>query len=448
MFYTDEKWLGKKLIKKFIKLFLLLIIINTSIAFAEGDKPEAKVNILNLQQCIDIAIENNPTIQSSLFNTKIFQSKIGQAKSAYFPQINADTSYNRTNSSITNKALDFSRNDFSAGISMNQLIYDFGKTPASVDVNKLNHQATVEDLRNKMREITFDVKQYYYLVLLNKSSIEVFKESIKLYEQQLKQVNGLYKNGFKSKIDVITAEVNLNNAKLDLIRAQNELEKTFATLNNAMGVSNNISEYIIEGKLEYRDYSIDLDEVVNEAYQLRPDLKSINLSRDSAKKSKIYAQREYFPTLSGNSSFGARGAFPIDPSWSVGGIITIPVFNGLLTHNKVNEAKATVMKRESESETLKQNIYLEIKKIYLNFKETKEKIPLTELIVKQAEERLKLAQKRYEIGVGNIIELKDAEIQLINSKLSYLDTLYQYNLTIFNLEKSIGKDIPDLNTIF
>lgn len=436
------------MIKKFIQIFLLFAIINTSIAFAEDDKPKTKVNTLNLQQCLEIAIQNNPNVQTSLFNTKIFQSKIGQAKSAYFPLINADTSYNRTNSSIITNSLDLSRNDFSLGVSLNQLIYDFGKTPAFVEMNKLNHQATVEDLRNKLREITFDVKQYYYLILLNKSSVEVFKESIILYEQQLKQVNGLYKNGFKSKIDVITAEVNLNNAKLDLIRAKNELEKTFATLNNAMGVSDNISEYTIEGQLVYKDYSIDLDEVVKEAYKLRPDLKSINLLKSSAEKSKTYAKREYFPTLSGNSTFGARGSFPIDPGWSVGGIITIPVFNGLLTHNKVKEAKATVMKKEAESETLRQNIYLEIKKIYLNFKETKEKLPLTELIVKQAEERLKLAQKRYEIGVGNIIELKDAEIELINSKLSYLDTLYQYNLTIFNLEKSIGKDIPDLNTIF
>lgn len=447
MCFTHINWF-KKLIKKIIKIALFVILINIGIVYADQNKPLHNVNKLDLNQCLDIAIQNNPDVQASAFNTKIFQSKIGQAKSAYFPQINADAGYNRTNPSARNNALDGGNNDFSAGISLNQLIYDFGKTPAYVDINKLNHQATVEDLRNKLREITFQVKEYYYLILLNLESVEVFKESIKLYEQQLKQATGLYKNGFKSKIDVITAEVNLNNAKLDLIRAQNELEKSYESLNNAMGVSNNIPTYSVEGELTYTDYVIDLNEAVDLAYKQRPDLKSINLTKNSAEKSKTYAQKQYFPTVSANTSYGARGSFPIDQSWSVGGIITIPVFNGLLTHNKVKEAKATVLKKQAETEALKQAIYLEIKKIYLNFKETKEKIPITEQIVKQAEERLTLAQKRYEIGVGDVIELKDAEVQLVNSKLSYLETLYQYNLTIFNLEKSIGKDIPDLNTIF
>lgn len=436
--------------RKLVQIVLFVMVFSTCAAFAGEESMQTTVELsknLTLDHCIDLAIENNPDVQSSLFNTGIFKSRIGQAKSAYFPQIDIETAYSRYNSSVNNSAFDSNKNDFSTGISLNQLIYDFGRTPANVSVNKLNYEATREDLKNRLREVIFNVKKYYYYVLLKKKTLEVYEESVELYEKQLEQTNGLYNAGFKAKIDVITAEVNLNNAKLDLIRATNELEIAFANLNNAMGLPE-LSRYFLDGQLEYFDYSIEFDNVLTRAYDSRPDLKSIVLLKTSAQKTESYAKREYLPVVSGKTSFGARGNFPIDPSWSVGAVISVPVFNGLLTHNKIKEAKATVLKRDVEAEAVRQEIYLEIKQIYFNFQEIKQTIPVAELVVKQADERLRLAQKRYEIGVGNIIELKDAEVGAINAKISYLDALYQYNLAVFDVEKATGEGIPDLSFIF
>ena len=438
------------IIKKTIIILLSAVLISTGTVWAQENQTaeEIKLNtILSVDDCIDMALQNNPAIQSSIYNTGIFKSKIGQARSAYFPQINFDTQYFRSNPSNNNDMFDRSDNDFSLGISMNQLIYDFGRTPANVKINQINFLATKEDLKNKLREIIYLVKQYYYQALLKQKNREVIEESVKVYEYTLKQAEGLYDKGFKSKIDVLTAEVNLNNAKIDLINAKNQLNLAIASLNNTMGVPS-ISEYDLSGTLEYVNYTIDFDEVLKLALENRPDLKSTKLSISSAEKSKSYAKREYWPTISGNTSYGARGNFPIDQNWRIGALVSVPIFNGLLTHNKIKEAKATVLKKEADAESIRQNIYLEIKEIYLNFEEVRERIPLAELVVKQAEHRLAIAEKRYKIGVGNIIELKDAELELRNARLSYYNALYDYNLTIFNLEKAVGKDIPDLATNF
>lgn len=418
--------------------------------FAEETIPSEAIEMqtpLTMADAVNLALENNPSIQSYFFNTDIYKSRIGQTRSAYLPQIDIETSYSRLNSSTTNDYFDNDQNNIFTGITLNQLIYDFGKTPTNIKISKLNYDASNEDLKNTIRDVVFNVKKNYYLVLLKQQTKKVFEDSIDLYQNQYTQAKGLYDNGFKAKIDVITAEVNLNNAKLDLITASNDLEATLEYFNNAIGLPG-YDDYTLAGQLQYIEYSPDFDELINEAYKNRPDLKSVNISKVSAEKTKKYAQKEYFPEISARTSFGARGDDSLDPSWSVGVVMSIPVFNGLLTHSKVKEAKATILKREADIKTIEQNIYLEIKEIYLDFDKAKKRIPLTELVVKQAQERLDIASKRYKLGFSNIIEVKDAEINLVKAKLSYLENLYDYNLAIVNLEKASGKDIPALSSGF
>lgn len=436
--------------KKIFLIFILTMFMYTGRALAEeliSEQPVKLNSELSLDECIDIAMQNNPSIQSYFLNTDIFKSRIGQAKSYYFPQINVEASYDRYNSSISNDALDNNHNNFFTGVSLNQLLYDFGRTPTSIKINKINYDASTEDLRNRVREVVFDVKRYYHLVLLKMQTCDVYKESIELYEKQLEQAERLYNAGFKAKIDVITAEVNLNNARLDFITATNDLYATIEYLNNVMGLPG-FNGYSLIGELKYADYTPDFDSLIDQAYELRPDLKSVYLSKDSAEQTQRYARKEYYPVISAKSAFGARGDRSMDPSWSVGAVMSVPVFNGLLTHNKIKEAKATVLKREADIKDLKQFIYLEIKEFFLKLEETRQRIPLTELIVKQAEERLRLASGRYELGAGNIIEVKDAEIGLVNAKLNYLENLYEYNMAIFNIEKATGTDIPELTATF
>jgi outer membrane protein TolC len=163
------------------------------------------------------------------------------------------------------------------------------------------------------------------------------------------------------------------------------------------------------------------------------------IKEKSANESVKLVKKDYLPSFSGAINYGLGGqGFPLDNGWSFGANATIPVFNGYLTKNQVNEAKSNVEVSKSNIEILKQTVYLQVKQAYLNITESEKRIPLVQLMVDQAGQNLELANGRYNIGVGNSIELNDAEINYNNAQLSYIQALYDYNLAKSSLEKAMG----------
>ena len=397
----------------------------------EGEK-------LSLEQCIELAIENNPNIQAAKNTTAIFEGRIGQAKSNYLPQINLTSGYNRRNAS-TDAEIDESSNSYQGNVSLNQLIYDFGKTSTQVKIHKIGLEGATADVNNIINEIVYSVKESYYKVLYAIQSKKVYKESVNQYEKQLEQAKAFYEEGLKPKIDVTTAETNLSNAEFNYIKAENEVNTAYADLNNALGVPEALT-YDLADDLEFKDYDISLNNAVDEAYESRPDLKGVISQQTAASESVKLAKKDYFPELQAVTGYGLGGReFPLDDSWSVGAEITLPIFNGLLTHNKIKEAKANLNVAKSNQEILKLNIFRDVQKAHISFLQAKKRIPVVEKTVKQAKENYELASGRYEVGVGNPIEVKDAEVTYSNAKLAYYQTLYDYDVARSNLDRVVGR---------
>lgn len=397
----------------------------------EGEK-------LSLEQCIEIAIENNPNLQAIQNATRIYESRIGQARSNYLPQINLSSGYNRRNS-ITSSPIDKASNSYQGNISLNQLIYDFGKTSTTIRIQKLGLDASNAEVNNTVNDITYNVKKAYYNVLYALKNREVCKDAVEQYEQQLKQATAFFEEGLKPKIDVTIAEVNLSNAQFNYIKADNAVETAYADLNAAMGISEAIT-YGLSDALEFQDFDFNLDMALEEAYNNRPDLKASISKEKAAAESVKLAKKDYLPKLQATTSYGLGGSeFPLDSGWSVGGEITLPVFNGFLTHNKIKEAKVNLESARLDTEILKLNIFKDVQKAYIAVTEAKKKIPVAEKTVEQAKENFELATGRYEVGVGNPIEVKDAEVSYSNARLSYYQALYDYNVAKSNLEKLVGR---------
>ncbi len=440
-----------------------------------------KNEILTLEQCINIALNNNPNIGLAINTTKVYESKIGQTKSDYYPQLNMATGYSRNNPS-TNSLIDPTTNQYSGNASLNQLIYDFGKTSTKTKIQKLYLSSSSFDVDDATIQIVYNVKQAYYSALLAKINKDIYAQTIKQYEQHLKQAKAFFETGTKSKIDVTTAEVNLSNSKLNFISANNAYKIAKATLNNTMGLneppeydvadtvtfkrpenfikqninisnktephiqsaSNTVLKTAVEKhniieSLDFKKFDVKLDEAVKKAFDNRPDLKSLITRETASKESVKLAKKDYFPSLSGFASYGYGGQeFPIDSGWSFGANINVPVFNGLLTKHKVNEARANLNVAKSNIEILKQNIYLQVKQAYINLTEAESRIPVAELIIKQAKENCELAIGRYKVGVGNSVELQDAQVSYNNAQLSYVKALYDYNTAHSALEKAMG----------
>ncbi|MDP2279250.1 MAG: TolC family protein, partial [Nitrospirota bacterium] len=298
--------------------------------------------------------------------------------------------------------------------------------------------STTSDLRNIKERVVFNVKQAYYGLLQSKQNRDVAEETVKQFDQHLQQAKGFYEAGTKPKFDVTKAEVDLSNARLNLIKAANALKIAKVVLDNAMGMPN-APEYTIEDALLYQKYNMTLKDAIDKAYENRPDLKSLITKKNAAESSIELAKKGYYPTLSGNAGYDWSGEkLPLQDGWNVGVTITLPIFSGYLTEHQVKEVRAKLNVLKAQEESFRQGVLLEVQQAYLNLREAEERISTAQLIVKQAQENLELANGRYAAGLGNPIEVTDSQIAYSNAKTSHIQALSDYNVAMASLEKAMG----------
>jgi len=436
--------------KRIISFTLLLIFI---IPFKAGAEDIIrKDELLTLQRCVEIAVMRHPTILAGQNNVGASQSRVGQAQSNYYPQIGLSGAYNRIKpitgaqrlvstgvdgTSAGNLTSSFDQ--FSGSVSLSQNIYDFGKTSSQVDIQKFNLDASRSNLETTIEQVLLNVKQAYYGVLRAQRNRVVAVDTVKQFQLHLDQAKGFYEVGTRPKFDVTKAEVDLSNAKLALIRAENTLKVSNVTLNNAMGVPD-APDYVVEDNLAFQKYEITFGQAIEAAYKNRPDLQSAVATSKSFERSVDLARTGYYPVLTGNASYDRSDTvfFPSGEGWSAGVALTFPIFSGFLTKNQVGEAKANFGAAKANEEALRQSILLDVQQAYLNLLVAEESISNTELTVKQATENFEIANGRYAAGVGNPIEVSDAEVSLAVAKTANNQALYDYRVAQASIEKAMG----------
>lgn len=397
---------------------------------------------LNLERCIEISLRQHPHIRASKNSVDVSRSRMEQAKANYFPQIDASASYSRTNPASGNRTalLETNRsyNQYNGSIAIRQNLLDFGKTWTQVNIQRLYTDASIYDLQNVSEQVILNLKKAYYSVLKAKKNRSVAEETIGQFQKHFKQATAFYEVGTKPKFDVIKAEVDLSAAKLNLIRDENTLRIAIVNLNNAMGIPE-APRYDLHDNLFYEKFTISLDDAVDKAYKNRYDLNAFALRRTAAEISIELAKKGHYPFLTGNAAFFLAGErFPLDDGWNAGAAMTFPIFNGFLIKNQVAEAKAELEVIRANEESLRQAIFLEVQESYLNIQEAEERITVAELTVKQAIENFEIATGRYNAGIGNPIEVTDAQVLLSNARAAHIEALYDYKVARATIEKAMG----------
>ncbi len=409
---------------------------------------------LTLNRCIAIANKKNPGIVAAENTVDVNRSRVGVARSAYYPSVSASAGYSRTKLEKEITAHEDGKNTttitpttgaYSGTIGLDQTIYDFGRTSSSVDISKYILEASRSDLDASRNTILLNVKQAYYGVLQAQRNRDVAADVIKQFQLHLDQAKGFYEVGTKARIDVIKAEVDLSNAKLALINAENALKIAWITLNNAMGIPD-APEYSIEDNLSFQPYEVPLDEATAKALDNRPELRSIIAKRQAAERNVSLQRSGYLPILSGNANYTRSQSEVVDTpvetnysqSWDAGVMLTVPLFSGFLTRHQVAEAKANLYVLRANEESLRQQVLLDVRQAYLNLQAAAASISTAELAAKQAQENLDLANGRYAAGVGSPIEVSDAFATYVAAKASYTNALYNYRIDQAVIEKAMG----------
>ncbi len=421
-------------IKSLAVLVLLFSLFCRSLPAAEA---VVEGQPLSVRQCIDIALDHHPSIRAAGSNIEQAESRICQARAGYLPQIGFQSAYSRIGPPATALRTD-PYNAYSHTLSLNQTLFDFGKTWTQMDISGLQTDAARNDFEDVRASVIFDVKQAFYDVVKTSMSEKVAQETLKQFEEHYQIAKTFFETGKSSKIDVTSAEVNLTNARIQLLSAQNASRLAHASLSKAMGVTSMPSCKVIEEfQTEMDDLSF--DEALSYAMDRRPDLQSIAKKTLALEKNVRLTRKNYLPVLSGGASYGYSGDdTSMDDSWTVGVSLSVPIFSGLSTKYAVDEAVAGAKVAQANMETLRQRIQLEVQTAWLGRAEAFQRIDAGRTIVRQAEETLELARGRYTTGVGSSIEITDAMTQLNNAKMIHITALADFAVAQAALEKAMG----------
>jgi outer membrane protein len=396
------------------------------------------VERLTLDQCIEITLKRNPSLTAAESTMNAAGTRVGQARSAYYPQVNLSAGY--TKYSLPTDPDHESQTLYQGTASLTQNIYDFGKTPSQVRIQRLNYDASREDRRSVYSQVVFNVKQAYYTLLQAEKNQDVAIETVKLNQDQLDQARGFFDAGVKSKYDVTSAEVNLSNARLSQIRADNSVQIARVTLKNAMG-SPDLPDFTIVDTLAFQKYPVTFDDAVQRAYTNRPDLQSTLARKEAFNESVSLARTGYYPTLSGNASINRtdRDYPPEKSGWSAGVTLNFPLFSGFLTNYQVKEAKENLNVQKANEESLRQGILLDVQQAYLNLSALDDGVVVAELTVRQAQENYEIVNGRYNAGVGSPLDVTNALVVLSNAKTNHIAALANYKIAEAALLKAMGE---------
>lgn len=470
------------MIKK-ITLVIICILALSIPTFALEDINVQQGSVLSLNDCISIALNHNPAIKNARYNYGISKSNVGVARSEFFPTVGVGTgySYNTTSSSKINT----DTNAYTVQATLNQLLWNFGRTNANVKMQKFYLIADEYNFYNTVRETTFNVKQKYYEVLAARATVLINKAYVQINERNYQRTKAYFDEGIKSKIDLVNAEVTLSDSKIQLVQAENSYKNSLVNLNNAMylvnapaylisgtEVFNNVNDNVApvdltkitkpsdkeisklpvnvkDAKLTssvetlelLTDYKVDefpysFEECMKMAYKNRADLKAYNSTLDAVKQNLLFVKRNYYPELSASAGYGFRNTNSTN-SLNVGLNLSSSV-NIMNQKYKVDAAKYQVDIAENSLNQLNQDIFFEVQNAYINMVELEKQIPLLAVKVRQTLENYELAEGRYYVGLGDYIQLQDAKVNYNNAQCSYIETIYKYNVARANLESVIA----------
>jgi outer membrane protein TolC len=429
---------------KIIHQILLFLILASG--FIKAQVKEMRIDSLSIELATKIALENNPSIKIAYSNVDYSNAGLRLNRSSYFPNLSILGSAQRTegafvfNPSFPPREQQY--NNYTAGFQLQQLIYDFGRTSGKVSAGEDIVNSSLYDLQSAIEDLMMIVQINCYTYIQAQYLERVDQEALAQTEEHLNVAQAFYRAGTQAEYDVTKAQVDVANARLNLIHSQNQIKVSKLLLENSLGIKIP-NDFIITDSLKFDSLKISIDSVKSIALDNRTDLKSLKLKLSAQKSlvSSIWSQ--HLPSVSAFGNYNWNGFdFPLYSRWNAGINFSIPIFQGFAVNAQVQQAESQQKNLEASIEQLTLSILSEVQQNYLSVIEAENRIDAANQLVVQAKENFKLATQRYKSGVGSATEITDAQLALSNARYSNIQAHYDYLTSLVRLKRSMGLFSP------
>jgi outer membrane protein len=414
---------------------------------------------LTLDQAIETALRNNPGLKAADAQVEAAGAGVLRSNSAFLPKVTLSETWSKSdnplmvfgtklNQEIVSPA-DFNpsvinnpdpASNYNTRLAMVQPVFNGGREYLGVKQAKLAAEAAAQDRNRTRQETIISVIKGYYGVQLAREYRTVAVQSLATSIENVKLAEARYKAGAVLQSDLLRAKVQEAEVREMVTRSENDVKLTLANLSFAMGVPDR-QDFEIEGTLSPKAADEELGAVTGEALALRPDLVSLNLNRKNAETGVSQARADFIPSLNlmGQVDWNStRIAGDDAKSWAVMAVLQWNLFDGLVTTSNVRQAAANAVRVRALEEQMKAAVQLQVKQAFYSLQASRDRIAATASSVQEAEEGLRIVQKRYEVGMTTFVDVLGAESALIRARTNALRALYDNSIAEADLKLAAG----------
>lgn len=414
---------------------------------AAGASSIAARGSFDLARCLETAVEQNYDILQARERVRQQHGARVEARGRAIPNVQIGGQYQEMDTALNMPGITRD-NNWNIGAEVAQTLYSGGQTLASVQSQKLAEEAAKLDLQATRNNVLLQVSERYFGVLLARSRIRVQEQNIELLQEELQSAQNKLDAGAVSPFNVLRAEVALANGQTPLIRARNDYRIAIEELSRILGFAPSPTgredTLDVVGELEFASYTADLARERTSAFEHRPELKSFELTKRSRERALRAARGSYQPALTAFAGYAFQSDYMSDSTWdethgwNAGVRLGWNVFDGLQTRGRTLQAASALEQSRLAEEEAKLAIDVEVRRAHSSFVEALELYQATRKVVEQAEESVRLARSRFDVGAATQLDVLQTQQALTEARENQVQALRDYNVALMQLRKATG----------
>ncbi|MCY4488890.1 MAG: TolC family protein [Deltaproteobacteria bacterium] len=399
---------------------------------AQGQQSEPEV--LTLRQAEELARKNHPGIRAASERVKVQEAMLQRAQAAFYPTAGVRGSYeNRAGVEGPNAE----KNLFNTSGQVGWVVSDFGRREGTVRREEETLEARRFSEKTSVEDVVFGVRRAFFDYLRAEALVRVEQDTVKDRETLVRQARGVFEGGTRPKIDVARAEASLFAAQAGLIGAQNGVRIAWARLKGAMGVTE-FEERPVASGVNVRGPTMTLEEAVKAARESRAEIMEFQSRLRAQQEAIDVVKRGRMPRVRVDGQYGRRWH---NDENVINSTVTleVPLFSGITLRPEIERSVRDYAVIRAQLQAQRQGIALEVEESYLNLVEASERIKANEAQTRSAKENLDLANGRYQVGVGSIIEITEAQVINTRAQTDHIRSIYDHKVAEARLARALGR---------